>query len=170
MLVPIVFGVIWASMGELNADVFRATGFFALVTFFLALWSRGQEKQGWCGKIERKWVKEVRRKSEDGPVRVEHQPMIEVTTDRGKRVNLRVGAPQYAYFEEGDAVMKVPGFSWPVKQAHPDGERICLVCGGIVPAEEAPCPRCRAPLPDHGALREVMGLPPLGPAPVRERR
>lgn len=158
LLLPVIFVVIWISMGELNRDVFLSLGFFAVVTVLLALWTRKRAARSWTGQVADKFVKTVHfRANENRPARTEQRPMVEFRTDRGKKVVLRAGADQFGYFEVGDRVFKVSGLEWPEKESLDGDRRLCMICGALVSTENGACGRCRGPIPDHAVMRDMAG-------------
>lgn len=156
LLQPVVFGIIWASMGELNPDVFYSWAFFFVVTLLLALYSRRRAARSWRGTVADKGLRKVRvRNYEDQPDQIRTVLEVVFRTSRGKTVKLRSRQAFYDYFTPGDAVVKPAGFDFPEKE-EPDGEsRVCVACGNVFSATEGNCPGCRAPLPDVKALVAV---------------
>ena len=158
-IVPVVFGVIWWSMGELNADVFKATGFFAFVTFILAVFTRRAQNKSWVGKVAQKYIKQTKSRGEEGQAdRITYTPIIEVRTSRGKKETLRMGDQLFDYFTEGDDVLKVSGFSYIEKVDLIGDQRVCIICGSLMPLDSTSCKRCGGLGPDHSAMRQVCGV------------
>jgi hypothetical protein len=154
VVVPVVFGVIWWSMGELNQDVFLSAGFFVLVFLILALWTRRKSGASWTGVVSRKFQKKVHVSSRnpDIPDSWEIRNILEIRTDSGKKITFRLTPDLFEYFQEGDRVCKVGGVDWPEKQELAGPRRICVVCGTLVSRDAVTCPRCRGNIPDHPTL------------------
>jgi hypothetical protein len=157
LLQPVVFVVIWLSMGELNKDVFLSLAFFSLVTFILAVITRRKAAKSWRGIVVDKGVRQRRIRSGDSsPDRIETYHEVVFQTNRGKKVKMRCGPSYFEHMGPGDEAVKVPGYDWPVKAVIDDGgQRACLACGGLIGLQEGNCPRCRAPVPH---LETLTGL------------
>ena len=153
LLLPIVFVVIWRSMGELNEDVFLSLGFFAFVTFLLAFFSQRDAASQWVGEVKEKTVKITRVLGAVGraDARTVHC-FLEVVTKQGKQVRVRATRDVFDYFEIGDGIFKAPALNWPEKTILTEGRRICPCCGAILQIRTASCERCRAPVLDHETL------------------
>lgn len=153
---PVVFGIIWWSMGELNKDVFLSLGFFSLVTFILAVFTRRKAKSSWSGMVTEKGIRQRRvRRDDSAPDRIETYYEVVVSTGRGKSKKIRCNPTYFEYIKEGDVLVKVPGYDWPEKVQYDADHRICIVCGNILDATDGNCPRCRGPVPHHGTLVEM---------------
>ncbi len=153
LLHPIVFGIIWWSMGELNKDVFLSLGFFSLVTFILAVFTRRKAKRTWSGVVTKKEIIERRvRQNDDSQDRIVTNYEVLVETGRGKKIKLRCIPLFFDYVKEGDVLVKVAGFDWPEKVELDGQQRACIACGYPMDAGDGNCPRCKAPVPDHGTL------------------
>lgn len=158
LVLPLILGVIWWEMGELNEDVLYSFGFAAVVFFLLAKWSRRTTSQSWRGEVEDTFVKKARvRRDENQPDDIVYRPIARVRTDRGKIRTLRLSEDLYGYYRPGDRVFKVSGLEWPEKAVLDGPERVCLACGNLYGPGSGTCPRCRAPEPDHGTLRRMAG-------------
>lgn len=157
-LLPVVFAIIWASMGELNEDVFWSLGFFAVVTLLLAFFSRRRETSCWTGQVRDKYIKVVKSTSRDGRTDSETAYYIlEIVTSKGKTIRLRSPESVFEYFEVGDDLFKAPSLNWPEKATLSGDRRICPCCGAILQGVNASCERCGAPVPDHAVLRRFAG-------------
>lgn len=159
LILPLIFGLIWWEMGEINDDVLYSFGFAAVVTFLLARWSRKQTAQSWIGVVEEKTMKQVRIRGGD-TLRAEivSRPLVKVRTAQGTSETLRLSEALYDYFETGDRVFKISGFDWPEKVALNGLERVCLACGTLLGQGGGRCQRCRAPEPDHPTLIRLAGI------------
>lgn len=156
LVLPLIFGVIWWEMGEVNDDVLYSFAFAAAVAFLLARWSRGTATQSWTGMVEDMHVKEVRVRRDGGqPDDIASRPRAVVRTRGGKRLTLRLTESLYEYFAPGDRLFKISGLDWPEKAELDRETRACLACGNLYPPGTGKCPRCRAPEPDHGTLVQL---------------
>jgi len=156
LVLPLIFGVIWWELGEVNEDLIYSFGFAALVFFLLAFWSRKRTRQGWAGIIEEKFLREARvRRCGGRPDEIVSRPMARVRTERGRVHTLRLSPPLYDYFLAGEGVFKVGGLEWPEKTNLDRAERVCLACGNRYDRGTGCCPRCVAPEPDHQTLRRL---------------
>jgi hypothetical protein len=158
LVLPVILGVIWWEMGEINEDVLYSFSFAAVVTFLLARWSRRVTTRSWTGVVEDLFVKKVRVRRDEGQHDdIAYRPMARVRLPGGKTVKLRLTQNLYAYFREGDRVFKVSGLDWPEKAVLEGQERVCLACGSLFSLGAGRCPRCRAPEPDHETLARLAG-------------
>jgi hypothetical protein len=157
LILPVILGLIWWEMGEINEDVIYSFGFAAVVTFLLAQWSRKQTTQSWTGVVEELFMKKVRA-SRDGNQSddITYSPRAKVRTQGGKALTLRLSEALYGYFAPGDMVFKVSGLDWPEKAELDREERVCLACGNLYAHGAGTCPRCRAPEPDHETLLRLV--------------
>jgi ribosomal protein L40E len=153
VILPVILGVIWWEMGEINEDVLYSFGFAAVVTFFLALWARKGAEKSWSGVVEDLFMKKVRRRRDGGlPDEVVLRPRARIRTDRGKTITVPVTEDLFDYFELGDRVFKIAGLEWPEKVSLDRQKRVCMACGGLYTLGAGNCPRCGAPEPDHATL------------------
>ena len=151
-LLPLVFIIIWTSMGELNADVFWSLGFFALVTFLLAFFSQRTAEAQWVGVVVDKYIKTTTPpRHTSGRNGGSGYFCIAVLTKQNKKVLIRASQAVYAYFALGDLIFKAPALNWPEKATLAGSTRMCLCCGAVLQQLEAACPRCQAPVLDHDA-------------------
>ena len=158
LILPVILGVIWWEMGELNEDVLYSFGFAAVVTLLLARWSRRQTAKSWVGVVEEVFMKKVRvRRDADQQDDVSYRPMARVRTEDGKKRTERLSQELFDYFRPGDRVFKVSGLEVPEKVTLEGGRRVCLACGSLYELGSGACPRCRAPEPDHGPLVRIAG-------------
>lgn len=157
VLLPVVFGVIWWSMGELNAEVFYAWLFFAVLTFILAVFSRRNAKRSWTGSVMDKGVRQqrIRSSNPDHPDHYETYSEVVIRTTRGRKIKLRCTPAYMDYVNPGDQVFKVPGFSWPEKVTLDGHRRLCISCGQVLDAGAPSCQRCKAPMPDHQTIHAL---------------
>jgi len=158
LILPVILGVIWWEMGEINEDVLYSFGFAAVVTFLLARWSRKQTTQSWIGTVEELFMKKVRVRDGDQQDGITYSPRARIRTQGGKALTLRLSETLYGYFTLGERVFKISGLDWPEKAELDRAERVCLACGDLYAHGVGKCPRCRAPEPDHGALVRLAGL------------
>jgi hypothetical protein len=159
LILPVILGVIWWEMGEINEDVLYSFGFAAVVTFLLARWSRKQTTQSWTGVVEELFMKKVRvRRDGDQQDDIAYSPRAKIRTRGGKALTLRLSEALYGYFAPGDRVFKISGLDWPEKAELDREARVCLACGDLYAQGVGKCPRCSAPEPDHGALVRLAGL------------
>ena len=153
MIVCVLF-LLWLEMGMIDQDVMMSLGFFVLVFFLLARWSRRATQATWRGVISDKRVKVEPTRSGDS---AGQRRVIVVESDSGRH-EIRATAALYDYFEVGDGVFKLAGFEWPEKLEPGGASRACLVCGEPFDSGVAQCPRCGAPVPDHATLlRSLVG-------------
>jgi hypothetical protein len=158
LILPVILGVIWWEMGEINEDVLYSFAFAATVTFLLAHWSRKQTTQSWVGVVEELFMKQVRvRRDGDRQDDIAYSPRAKIRTRGGKRLILRLSETLYEYFAPGDRVFKISGLDWPEKAELDREARVCLACGNLYPPGAGRCSRCRAPEPDHGTLVRMAG-------------
>ncbi len=159
LVLPIIFGIIWWDLGEINDDLLYAFGFFMLVFFPLALGTRRAATRSWVGVVEDMYTKEVRvRRGENLPDEFVTHFKAVVRTQRGKKLTLDLSARHFHYFAPGDRIFKISGLDWPEKATLNRDERICLACGNLYPPGTGQCPRCGAPEPDHGTLLQLAGI------------
>lgn len=157
LLHPVVFVVIWISMGELNKDVFLSLAFFSFVTFLFAWTTRRKASKSWAGEVVDKGIRQRRvRSGDESHDRIETYHEVVFRTTRGKKVKMRCGVPYFEHFHPGDPAIKLPGYDWPVKARDDGGPRVCLACGNLIDPGEGNCPRCGAPVPDHEALVSLV--------------
>ena len=153
LILPVILGVIWWEMGEINEDVIYSFGFAALVTFLLARWSRKQTVQSWVGVVEELFMKKVRvRRDADQSDDISYRPMARIRTENGKKSTQHLSQELFEYFRPGDRVFKVAGLEVPEKVVLDGDRRVCLACGSLYGLGSGSCPRCRAPEPDHETL------------------
>lgn len=158
LILPVILGLIWWEMGEINEDVIYSFGFAAAVTFLLARWSRKRTTQSWTGVVEELFMKKVRtRRDGDQQDDAVYSPRAKIRARGGKRLTLRLSEALYGYFAPGDMVFKISGLDWPEKAELDREERVCLACGNLYAQGAGTCPRCRAPEPDHGTLVRLVG-------------
>lgn len=158
LVLPVILGVIWWEMGEINEDVIYSFGFAAVVTFLLAKWSRKQTVKSWVGVVEELFMKKVRvRRDRDQHDDISYKPMARIRTRDGKVCTQHLSQGLYEYFKPGDRVFKVSGLEVPEKVSLDGDRRVCLACGSLYGLGSGPCPRCRAPEPDHGTLVRLVG-------------
>lgn len=159
LILPLIFGLIWWEMGEVNDDVLYSFGFAATVTFLLARWSRKQTTQSWVGVVEELFLKQVRvRRDGNQSDDIAYSPRAKIRTQGGKALTLRLTEPLYEYFAPGDRVFKISGLDWPEKVELDRAERVCLACGDLYGQGAGQCPRCSAPEPDHAELVRLAGF------------
>jgi hypothetical protein len=150
-LLPVVFAVIYTDVGECNTDVLLSFGFFALLTCILAVGARRQTAQGWTGRVVGKIVRVSGRSgglSKDGTPRLS----LEIRKNSGRIIRIPVPGVLFDYFQEDDALVKIPGLPWPEKAVLDDDRRVCLFCGAVLSRMDSACPRCRGPVLDHPTL------------------
>jgi hypothetical protein len=153
LVLPVILGVIWWEMGEINEDVLYSFGFAAMVTFLLARWSRKQSVQSWVGVVEELFMKKVRvRRDGDQQDDIAYSPRARIRIQGGKALTVRLSETLYGYFTPGERVFKISGLDWPEKAELDRAERVCLACGNLYVQGAGSCPRCRAPEPDHETL------------------
>jgi len=158
LLMPVILGVIWWEMGEINEDVLYSFGFAAVVTFLLAKWSRKQTAKSWIGVVEELFMKKVRvRRDGDQHDDISYKPMARIRTDNGKKSTQHLSQELFEYFRPGDRVFKVSGLEVPEKVTLDGDRRVCLACGSLYSQGIGTCPRCRAPEPDHETLVSLAG-------------
>jgi len=158
LLMPVILGVVWWEMGEINEDVLYSFGFAAVVTFLLARWSRKQTAKSWVGVVEELFMKKVRiRRDADQHDDISYKPMARIRMDNGKKRNQHLSQELFEYFQPGDKVFKVSGLEVPEKVTLDGDRRVCLACGSLYGQGSGSCPRCRAPEPDHGTLVRMAG-------------
>lgn len=158
LLMPVILGVVWWEMGEINEDVLYSFGFAAVVTFLLAKWSRKQTAKSWVGVVEELFMKKVRvRRDGDQHDDISYKPMARIRTEDGKKRTQHLSQELFEYFRPGDRVFKVSGLEVPEKVTLEDDRRVCLACGSLYGQGRGTCPRCRAPEPDHGTLVRMAG-------------
>ncbi len=155
LILPVILGVIWWEMGEINEDVMYSFGFAAVVTFLLAGWSRKQTTQSWVGVVEEMFMKQVRGRR-DGDDDIAYSPRAKIRTQGGKALTLRLPEALYVYFAPGDRVFKISGLDWPEKAELDRAERVCLACGNLYAQGAGKCPRCSAPEPDLETLLRLV--------------
>lgn len=159
LVLPLIFGLIWWELGEVNDDLLYSFGFAALVFFLLARWSRKTATQSWAGVVEDMRVKEVRIRRDGGqPDDIACRPRAVIRTRGGKALTLRLSETLYEYFTPGERVFKISGLDWPEKAELDRAERVCLACGNLYAQGAGRCPRCRAPEPDHRTLARLAGF------------
>jgi hypothetical protein len=159
LLHPIVFGIIWWSMGELNRDVFLSLGFFSTVTFILAILSRSRTSRAWSGVVADKRIQQRRVwGGANADERIEYRYEVVVETSRQRKLTLSCLPAFFEYVNEGDVLVKAPGFDWPEKAELDHDRRVCIACGGILDPADGNCPRCGAPMPDHASLVRVCAI------------
>lgn len=157
LVLPVILGVIWWEMGEINEDVLYSFGFAAMVTFLLARWSRKQSVQSWVGTVEELFMKKVRvRRDGDQQDDIAYSPRAKIRTRGGKALTVRLSETLYGYFSPGERVFKISGLDWPEKAELDRAERVCLACGNLYFQGAGSCPRCRAPEPDHETLLRLV--------------
>lgn len=157
LLHPIVFVVIWVSMGELNKDVFLSLAFFSFVTFLFAWNTRRNAVKSWKGAVVDKGIRKRRVRSGDqSHDRIETYHEVVFQTTRGKKVKMRCGVPYFEHMNPGDNALKVPGYDWPIRAEDDGGPRVCLACGSLIDPGEGNCPRCGAPVPHLETLVELV--------------
>lgn len=158
LLMPLIFGLIWWEMGEINDDVIYSFSFAAAVTFLLACGSRRQTAKSWVGVVEELFLKKVRvRRDGDQHDDISYRPMARIRIENGKMRTERLSQGLFEYFRPGDRIFKISGLEMPEKVT-PDGDRrVCLACGNLYPPGAGGCSRCRAPEPDHGTLVRLAG-------------
>lgn len=129
-----------------DRDWFLATGFAAVVTWILAMWSRRVAESSWEGVVASREIREVRgaRGSDADTPRIQH--IIHVQTDRGRHHKIRVGAALFDAYPEGAGVRKIAGLSFPLSNAVDADTAFCPVCGNLLRGATAQCPSCRAPI------------------------
>lgn len=158
LILPLIFGLIWWELGEVNEDVLYSFGFAAVVTFLLAKWSRKQTARSWVGVVEELFMKKVRvRRDADQHDGISYKPMARIRTEDGKKRTQHLSQELFEYFRPGDRVFKVSGLEVPEKVSLGGDRRVCLACGSLYGPGSGTCPRCRAPEPDHGTLRRMAG-------------
>lgn len=159
LILPVILGVIWWEMGEINEDVLYSFGFAVMVTLLLAIWSRKQTTQSWTGVVEELFMKKVRvRRDADQHDDISYKPMAKIRTGNGKIRTQHLSQDLFEYFQPGDRVFKVSGLEVPEKVSLDGNRRVCLACGSLYGLGSGTCPRCRAPEPDHGTLVRLVGV------------
>ena len=143
LIVPVVFVVIWRSMGELNADVFYSLGGFIAVTGVLAYFTTRAANKSWKGTLVDKYVKDVRVKEGDGHYHYKKKYILLFQTDQKRRERVVITPGGYEYFHKGDRAMKVKGLHYPEKILRDGLQQICLTCGSVYDLNKEQCPRCR---------------------------
>ncbi len=135
-----------------DREWFLATGFAALITWILAMWSRRVAESSWDGIVSSREIREVRgtRGADANTTQVRY--IIHVQTDRGKHHKIRVGAPLFDAYPEGAAVRKIAGLSFPLSDAVDEATAFCPVCGNLLGGATGRCPSCRAPIFDFADL------------------
>ncbi len=154
LVLPLIFGLIWWELGEVNEDVLASFGFAALVFFLLARWSLAAATQGWTAVVEDMHLREVRGGQAND---ISRRPVAVVRTCGGKVLTLRLTEALYGYFNPGDRIFKISGLDWPEKAEAGSEDRICLACGELYARGVGRCPRCGAPEPDHDTLVRMAG-------------
>ncbi len=158
LILPVILGLIWWEMGEINEDVLYSFGFAAVVTLILAKWSRKQTAKSWVGEVEELFMKKVRvRRDANQHDDISYKPMARIRTRDGKVRTQHLSQGLYEYFKPGDRVFKVSGLDVPEKTTLDGDRRVCLACGNLYGLGSGTCPRCRAPEPDHGTLVRLAG-------------
>jgi hypothetical protein len=156
-MIPVVLGIIWWDVGVIDEEVLYALAFFVVVFTALVLWSRRAKMGAWRGVVREKYIKYRRvDRGSMTPKQFVPIPVIKVATG-GRGITLRPSGALFDYLSVGDEIFKLAGFDWPEKLELSGHSRACIVCGNILDADAAVCPRCRAPLPDHAALLRAMG-------------
>lgn len=157
LILPLIFGLIWWELGEVNEDVLYSFGFAAVVTFLLAKWSRKQTARSWVGVVEELFMKKVRaRRDGEQQDDIAYSPMARIRIRGGKALTVRLSETLYGYFTPGERVFKISGLDWPEKAEPDSAERVCLACGNLYAHGAGRCPRCRAPEPDHETLLRLV--------------
>ncbi|MCB5285900.1 MAG: hypothetical protein LHW45_09990 [Candidatus Cloacimonetes bacterium] len=158
LVLPLIFGLIWWELGEINDDALYSFGFAALVLFMLARWSRKQTTQSWFGVVDEMFTKKLGvRRDTDLQDDILYKPMARIRTQSGKVLTQRLSNDLYEYFNPGDRVFKVSGLEFPEKTELDRPERVCLACGNLYGWGEGQCSRCHAPEPDHQTLCRIVG-------------
>lgn len=152
LMIVCVLLLLWLEMGVIDQDVMLSLGFFVVIFFLLACWSRRATQATWHGVVSDKWVK-VESARRGGLSR--ERRVIIVESDSGRH-EIRAAAVLYDYFGVGDGVFKLAGFDWPEKQKLDGVSRACIVCGEPFDRGAAQCPRCAAPAPDHATLVRAL--------------
>ncbi len=152
LVIVCVLLLLWLEMGVIDQDVMLSLGFFVVVFFLLARWSRRATQATWRGVISDKRVKV---ESARGGGLASQRRVIAVESDSGRH-EIRVAASLYDYFKAGDGVFKLAGFDWPEKLKLDSASRACIVCGEPFDSEAVQCPRCAAPVPDHATLVRTL--------------
>ena len=143
LILPVIFIVIWRSMGELNADVFYSLGGFVAVTGVLAFFSSRAANKSWQGTLIDKYVRQVRRRDADGRFDYREKYILIFCTDNKRRERVVMTPAGFDYFAAGDRAIKVKGLNYPEK-LYRDGKRqICMACGAVYSLGAERCPRCR---------------------------
>lgn len=143
MIIPIVFMVIWRSMGELNVEVFYSLGGFIFVTAVLAYFTTRAVNKSWKGTLVDKYVKEVRVNEGDGNYYYKNKYILVFQTDGKRRERVGITPAGFEYFQKGDRAMKVKGLNYPEKIQRDGVRQICLTCGAVYDLAKEQCPRCR---------------------------
>lgn len=145
--VVVVIGIlVRVGLEEWSSEWFYATGFAALVTWILAMYSRRQAESSWAGVVSSKEVKETRdsRSSDMNTTRISY--LVHVETDRGKRKKIRVSPTVFDSYREGGRVQKIAGLNFPLPEEVDEETAICPVCGNLLSGASEQCPSCRAPV------------------------
>ncbi|NCD25612.1 MAG: hypothetical protein EOL86_08490 [Deltaproteobacteria bacterium] len=155
VVLPLMFGLIWWDLGEIDADALASFAFAAAVFFLLACWSRGVATQGWTGTVLEFSARPGSGSHDEGGP--EDGSRLWIGTTGGKVRTVRLPEALRGYFSSGDRVFKLSGLDWPEKMILDRPKRVCLACGHLYVQGEGRCPRCRAPEPDHATLVRLAG-------------
>jgi hypothetical protein len=155
-LLPIVFYLIYRDIGAITEDVVYSFIFFVAVFLFFAIRTRMISLQTWEGLIIEKQVKQRTTKERHGQNRRVFDYILHIKK-RNKTSKLRVMKKFFDYFDEGDEVFKLSGFDYPERKEIKGKNRICIICGNLLPSEiNTSCTACGGPVPDLATVKNII--------------
>ncbi len=147
--IVVVIGIgiaVRVGLEEWGTEWFAATGFAALVTWLLAIYSRREAESSWSGVVASKEIQERRDTRDPDGNTTRTSYVVFVETDRGKRKKIRVNPSVFDSYREGARVRKFAGLAFALPEEMDGDTALCPVCGRLLEGATETCSSCRAPV------------------------
>jgi|GEM_PF-930939 len=145
-IVIVVIGIlVRVGLEEWSMEWLYATGFAAIVTWLLAIWTRRKAESSWKGTVVKRVISEHRNNRNEYDTSTTKSYLVHLNTTSGKK-KLRFPPALFQLMAEGTELQKVAGLTFPFPTDPDFPEPYCPVCSKPYGEAKDRCTACRSPV------------------------